>query len=105
MKKTLLFAAIVVALLAVVSMARAQTKTFQFTFVNHINVQLSFSVDDNYACTANAGMECYSTVAVGPHDFKALDGNNVIKHVEATLNDDADNPTWVICYSENGTCG
>ena len=104
MKKALLFAAIVVALLAVVSIAQAQTKTFQFTFVNHINVQLNFTVDDNYACTANAGMVCYSTVAVGSHDFKAMDGDNMIRHVVATLNEDADNPTWTICYSQTGTC-
>ena len=104
MKKILLSAAIVIAILAVVSRGQAQTKTFQFTFVNHINVQLNFSVDDNYACTANAGMECYSTVAVGEHDFKAMDGNNLIKHVVATLNEDADSPTWVICYSDKGTC-
>ena len=104
MKRILLVAAIVVALLAAVGMAQAQTKTFQFTFVNHINVQLSFSVDDNYACTANAGMVCYSTVAVGPHDFKALDGNNVVSHVEATLAEDADSPSWTVCYSNTGTC-
>ena len=63
MKKVLMFATILVALLAIAGIAQSQTKTFQFTFVNHINAQLNFSVDDAYACTANAGMVCYSTVA------------------------------------------
>jgi hypothetical protein len=82
----------------------AQTKTFQVMFINHIDVQLNFSVDDVYACTANPGMVCYSTVAVGPHDFKAMQGSTVIRHTVATLYENADNPHWTICYIENGAC-
>jgi hypothetical protein len=105
MKKTLLFATIlVVALLAVAGIAQAQTKTFQFMFVNHVNVQLNFSVDDAYACTANAGMVCYSTIAAGTHDFKAMQGSTVFRHVVATLYENADNPQWIICYSATGSC-
>jgi hypothetical protein len=104
MKKALLFAIILVVLLTIAGIAQAQTKTFQFMFVNHINSQLNFSVDDAYACTANAGMVCYSTVAVGEHDFKAMQGSTVLRHVVATLYENADNPHWTICYSETGTC-
>jgi len=104
MKKAFLFATILVALLAIAGIAQPQTKTFQFMFVNSIDVQLNFSVDDAYACTANAGMVCYSTVAVGTHDFKAMQGSTVLRHVVATLYENADNPHWIICYSETGSC-
>ncbi|MDD5712874.1 MAG: hypothetical protein PHY31_09000 [Smithellaceae bacterium] len=104
MKKTCLFIAIFVAVLVMAGSAAAQGKTFQFMFVNHTNMQLTFNVDDVYACTANPGMVCYSTVAVGFHDFKALQGSTLIRETSGTLYENADNPQWVVCYSETGSC-
>lgn len=104
MKKALLFATIIVALLALTSIAQSQTKTLQFMFVNHSNMQLNFSVDNAYACTANAGMVCYSTVAVGPHVFKAMQESTVLQQVEGTLYENADNPHWTICFNKTGVC-
>ncbi len=102
MKKLLLIAAIFASLLAPEGIAQSQPKTFQVTFINHINVQLNFSVDDVYACTANPGMVCYATVAVGEHTFKAMQGSTVVREMKATLYENADNPSWTICYTENG---
>ena len=104
MKKALLLATIFIVLLVTAGIAQSQTKTFQFMFINHTDRQLNFSIDDNYACTANAGMVCYSTVAVGTHDFKAMQGSTILRHTEATLYEDADNPSWTICYNETGSC-
>ena len=105
MKRALLIAALFAALLAPEVIAQEQVKTFQFTFVNHIDVQLNFSVDDVYACTANPGMVCYSTVAVGPHTFKAMQGSTIIRQLEATLYENATSPTWTICYTDSPGCG
>lgn len=102
MKKSLLIAAVFASFLTSASIAQNQVKTFQFTFINHIDAQLNFSVDDVYACTANPGMVCYSTVAVGEHTFKAMKGSTVIREVTATLYENADSPSWTICYTENG---
>lgn len=104
MKKTFLLAAFLAALLVPEGLVQAQTKTFQVMFINHIDVQLHFSVDDIYACTANPGMVCYGTVAVGEHTFKAMNGSTVVRQTTATLYENADNPQWVICYSDSSSC-
>jgi hypothetical protein len=104
MKKLFLIAALFAALLVPEGIAQAQTKTFQVTFINHIDVQLHFYVDDEYACTANPGMVCYGTVAVGPHTFKAMQGSTIVRQTEATLYENADNPSWAICYTDRPNC-
>ena len=79
-------------------------KNIQFTFVNHTNTQLNFYINGNYACTANAGMVCYSTIVVpATYNFKAQ-GYQVQREITATVYENADNPSWTICYSTNGTC-
>jgi len=79
-------------------------KAFQFMFINHTNMQLHFYVDEAYACTANAGMVCYSTVAVGPHSFRAAMGQQTIQETSATLYENAQSPAWTVCNSNTGTC-
>ena len=75
MNKLLLSAALALALTPSLAGDAVAAKSFQFMFINHTNMQLHFSVDNIYACTANAGMVCYSRVAVGPHTFQAAMGN------------------------------
>jgi len=79
-------------------------QSFQFSFINHTNMQLHFYVDENYACTANAGMVCYSTVKVGPHAFRAAMGQQTIAETSATIHPNASGPAWTVCNSNTGTC-
>ena len=79
-------------------------KSFQFTFINHTNMQLHFYTDEAYACTANAGMVCYSHVAVGPHAFRAAMGGQTIAETSATIYENAQGPAWTVCNSDTGTC-
>ncbi len=79
-------------------------QAFQFMFINHTNMQLHFYVDDAYACTANAGMVCYSHVAVGPRRFRAAMGQQTIAQTSATLYENAQSPAWTVCNSNNGVC-
>jgi len=79
-------------------------KAFQFMFVNHTNMQLHFYLDDGYACTANAGMVCYSRVAVGPHTARAAMGGQTIQETSFTLYENAEGPAWTVCNSNTGTC-
>jgi hypothetical protein len=100
MKKVIL---LVIVLLLVASTSLFAAQQFMMSFINHTDVQLHFYVDGSWVCTANAGMICYSTVHVGPHDFGAV-GPGINQQTTATLFENADNPNWVICYTTNGVC-
>jgi hypothetical protein len=99
MKKILLLVILILVMCTPVFAAQQ----FMMSFINHTNVQLNFYVDGAWACTANAGMICYSTVHVGLHDFVAT-GPGINQQTPATLYENADNPNWVICYTTNGVC-
>jgi hypothetical protein len=105
MNKLLLSAALALALTPLPAANAVAAKSFQFMFINHTNMQLHFSVDNVYACTANAGMVCYSHVAVGPHTFQAALGNQPpLQETSATLYENAQSPAWTVCNSNNGVC-
>lgn len=70
--------------------------TMRVTFVNHLAVQLRFTVDDIYACTAEAGRTCSYDVTLGKHVFKALEGTRVIRTLEATVSEDDLNPRVIV---------
>jgi len=76
MRKILLSAAL--ALVASLAASAAPAQVFLLTFVNHTNAQAHFYVDDEYACAANAGMNCYSHMATGPRRFRATIGAQTI---------------------------
>ena len=104
MNKLLLSAALALALTPSLAGNAAAAKSFQFMFINHTSMQLHFYVDDAYACTANAGMVCYSHVAVGPRRFRAAMGEQTIAQTSATLYENAQSPAWTVCNSNNGVC-
>lgn len=104
MNKLLLSAALALALTPSLAGDAAAAKSFQFTFINHTNMQLHFYADQAYACTANAGMVCYSHIAVGPHTFRAAMGEQTIAETSATIYENAQGPAWTVCNSDNGTC-
>ena len=104
MNKLLLSAALALALTPSLAANAVAAKSFQFMFINHTNMQLHFYADEGYACTANAGMVCYSHVAVGPHSFRAAMGGQTIAETSATLYENAQSPAWTVCNSNNGVC-
>lgn len=105
MNKLLLSAALALALTPSLAGDAVAAKLLQFMFINHTNMQLHFSVDNIYACTANAGMVCYSRVAVGPHTFQAAMGNQPpIQETSGTLYENAPSSAWTVCNGGGGTC-
>jgi hypothetical protein len=104
MNKLLLSAALALALTPLPAGDAVAAKSFQFMFVNHTDMQLHFYTDEVYACTANAGMVCYSHVAVGPHAFRAAMGSETVRETTATLYENAQGPAWTVCNSDTGTC-
>ena len=104
MSKLLPSAALALALTASLATNAVATKSFQFSFINHTNMQLHFYIDEGYACTANAGMVCYSHIAVGPHAFRAAMGQQTIAETSATIYENAQSPAWTVCNSDNGVC-
>jgi hypothetical protein len=104
MSKLLPSAALALALTASLATNAVAAKSFQFSFINHTNMQLHFYIDEGYACTANAGMVCYSHIAVGPHAFRAAMGQQTIAETSATIYENAQSPAWTVCNSDNGVC-
>jgi hypothetical protein len=104
MNKLLLSAALALALTPLLAGDAVAAKSFQFMFVNHTDMQLHFYTDEVYACTANAGMVCYSHVKVGPHTFRAAMGSETVRETTATLYENAQGPAWTVCNSDTGTC-
>jgi hypothetical protein len=104
MAKLLLSAALALALAPTLTGDAVAAKSFQFAFINHTDMQLHFYTDEVYACTANAGMVCYSHVKVGPHTFRAAMGSQTVRETSATLYDNAQGPAWTVCTSDTGTC-
>ena len=104
MNKLLLSAALALALTPSLAENAVAAKSFQFMFINHTNMQLNFSIDEAYACTANAGMVCYVHSAVGPHTFRAAMGSQSIAETSATIYENAQSPAWTVCNSDTGTC-
>ena len=104
MNKLLLSAALALALTPLLAGDAVAAKSFQFMFVNHTDMQLHFYTDEVYACTANAGMVCYSHVKVGPHTFRAAMGSQTVRETSATLHENAQGPAWTVCNSDTGTC-
>jgi len=104
MNKLLLSAALALALTPSLTGDAVAATSFQFSFINHTNMQLNFSIDGAYACTANAGMVCYSHIGVGPHAFRAAMGDQTIAETSATIHENAQGPTWTVCNSDNGVC-
>ena len=104
MNKLLLSAALALALTPSLAGDAVAAKSFQFMFINHTNLQLHFSVDEAYACTANAGMVCYSRIAVGPHTFRAAMGEPDRPKTSGTLYENAQSPAWTVCNGDDGTC-
>ena len=104
MSKLLPSAALALALTASLATNAVAAKSFQFSFINHTNMQLHFYADNAYACTANAGMVCYSHIAVGPHAFRAAMGQQTIAETSATIYENAQSPAWTVCNSDNGVC-
>ena len=104
MNKPLLSAALALMLTPLLAGDAVATKSFQFSFINHTNMQLHFYIDGGYACTANAGMVCYSHIAVGPHAFRAAMGDQTIAETSATIHENAQGPAWTVCNSDTGTC-
>jgi hypothetical protein len=102
MNKLLLSAALALALTPLLAANAVAAKSFQFSFINHTNLQLHFYVDNEYACTANAGMVCYSRIAVGPHTFRAAVGSQTVQETSGTLYENAPSPAWNVC--NGGVC-
>ena len=98
MKKILLLVVLAILITSVSAFAAQQ---FMISFINHTDQQIHFYVDGDWVCTANAGMICYSTTKIGPHSFDAK-GGTFSKHAEATLYENADNPSWTICNVPEG---
>ena len=104
MSKLLLSAALALALTPSLAGNAVAAKLFQFSFINHTNMQLHFYVDNEYACTANAGMVCYSHMAAGPHTVRAAMGEQTLQEFSFTLFENAQSPAWTVCNSDTGTC-
>jgi hypothetical protein len=85
MNKLLLSAALALALTPSLAENAVAAKSFQFMFINHTNMQLHFYADEAYACTANAGMVCYSHMAVGPHTVRAAMGSQTLQQFSHAL--------------------
>jgi hypothetical protein len=104
MNKLLLGAALALALTPSLTGDAVAAKSFQFMFINHTNMQLHFYADNAYACTANAGMVCYSHMAAGPHTVRAAMGEQTLQEFSFTLFENAQSPAWTVCNSDTGTC-
>lgn len=113
MKRFLLIGAILLAVAAIGAflfipkdMAQEQAETVRVSFANHLAVPLKFTVDGVYVCTASAGMSCSADVTFGKHVFKALEleGDKVVREVEATIDKNTVNPRMVICSPTSPDC-
>jgi hypothetical protein len=104
MNKLFRSAALALALTPSLAGDAVAAKSFQFMFINHTNMQLHFYTDEAYACTANAGMVCYSHMAVGPHTVRAAMGSQTLQEFSFTLHENAQSPGWTVCNSDTGTC-
>lgn len=78
MKRTLIAG---VALLAVASMAKAQTGYGQITLQNDTSVTLDLYVDGNYGCRALPNLACTTSALAGEHNLtaQATDGRSAVQ--------------------------
>ncbi len=82
-----------------------EKKTIRVTFVNHLgDARIKFTVDDAEICTADAGQTCYGDIAYGKHIVKGLEGDNVVRTLDLSLDKDHPAPKVVVCFPTSPDC-
>ncbi len=86
-------------------MPAGEKKMIRVTFINHLgDAHIKFTVDDVEICTANAGQTCYGDVAYGKHVVQGLEGKQVVRTLDLTVDKSHPDPKVVVCFPTSPDC-
>lgn len=85
--------------------APEEQDTMRVSFINHLgDANVTFTVDGNQICTANAGKACYGDVPFGKHVVEAVEAGKVIRTLGLTLDKNTVDPRVVVCFPTSPDC-